>query len=146
MAVRAPPDRPVVQAVALADRKVVDAGNAASHQAALVKLPILVTERPKPVAAVIMPLIGETYRDAVLAEAPQLFDQAVVQFAIPFTCQKGRDLFAAANELGTVPPLAFQCVGKRHTLGIAAIPRILGYTNLLRGGFDGREGRKGGGR
>jgi len=49
MAVRAPPDRPVVQAIALADRKVVDAGNAASHRAALVKLPILVAERPKPV-------------------------------------------------------------------------------------------------
>src|ERR1700676_2812605 len=64
---RAPPDRPVVQAIALADRKVVDAGNAASHQAALVKLPILVAERPKPVAAAVMPLIGETYRDAVLA-------------------------------------------------------------------------------
>jgi hypothetical protein len=57
----------VVQAIALADRKVVDAGNAASHQAALVKLPILVAERPKPVAAVVMPLIGETYRDVVLA-------------------------------------------------------------------------------
>src|SRR5437764_13632101 len=123
MAVRAPPDRPVVQAIALADRKVVDAGNAASHQAALVKLPILVAERPKPVAAVVMPLIGQTYRDAVLAEAPQLFDQAVVQFAIPFTCQKGRDLFAAANELGTVPPSAFQCVGKRYALGIAACDR-----------------------
>src|SRR5258708_22482565 len=126
MVVGAPPDRPVVKAITLADRKVIDAGNAASHQAALVKLPILVTERPKPVAAVIMPLIGETYRDAVLAETPQLFDQTVVQFAIPFTCQKGRDLFAAANEIGTVPPLACQCVGKRHTLGIAAIPRILG--------------------
>ncbi len=126
MAVRAPPDRPVVQAIALADRKVVDAGNAASHQAALIKLPILVTERPKPVAAVVVPLIGETYRDAVLAEAPQLFAQAVIQFAIPFTCQKGRDLFAAANELSTVPPLGFQCVGKRYALGIAAILRILG--------------------
>ena len=100
MAVRAAPDRPAVQAIALADRKVVDAGNAASHQAALVKLSILVAERPKPVAAVVMPLIGETYRDALFAEAPQLFDQAVVQFAIPFTCQKGRDLFAAANEIG----------------------------------------------
>src|SRR5205085_7932373 len=143
MAVRAPPDRPVVQAIALADRKVVDAGNAASHQAAIVKLPILVPERPKPVAAVVMPLIGETYRDAVLAEAPQLFDQAVLQFAIPFTCQKGRDLFAAANKIGTVSPLAFQCVAKRHALGIAAVPGILGYTNLLHGGIDGSEGRQG---
>ena len=34
--------------------------------------------------------------------------------------------FVAANELGTVPPLGFQCVGKRYALGIAAIPRILG--------------------
>src|SRR5437870_13857285 len=129
MAVRAPPDRPVVQAIALADRKVVDAGNAASHQAALVKLPILVTERPKPVAAVVMPLIGETYRDAVLAEAPQLFDQAVIQLAIPFTCQKGRNLFPVANELGTAPTLALQCVVKRYALGIADTPRILGCTN-----------------
>src|SRR5437763_17203336 len=118
MAVRAPPDRPVVQAIALADRKVVDAGNAASHQAALVKLPILVAERPKPVAAVVMPLIGETYRDAVLAETPQLFDQAVLQFAIQFTCQKGRDLYAYANKIDTGSDFAFPCLAKRHTLWI----------------------------
>src|SRR5204862_6905948 len=105
MAVRAPPDRPVVQAITLADRKVVDAGNAASHQAALVKLPILVAERPKPDAVVVMPLIGETCRDADLAEARQLFDQAVLKSAIPFTCQKGGDLFAAANKTDTAPHL-----------------------------------------
>src|SRR6266550_1424537 len=88
MAVRAPPDRPAVQAIALADRKVVDAGNAASHQAALIKLPIIVTERPKPVAAVVVPLIGETYRDAVLAEAPQLFAQRLSRSPIPFRGRK----------------------------------------------------------
>ena len=114
MAVRAPPDRPVVQAIALADRKVVDAGNVASHQAALVKLPILVAERPKPVAAVVMPLIGETYRDAVLAECPDFFYQAIVKLAVPFALQEGLDVGATLKKLRAIAPATVCCVGKRN--------------------------------
>lgn len=64
--------RPVEAAVFGADKQVVDAGVALSHQAAIVKLPILVPERSEPVAAVVMPLIGKPDGNSIAAESPEL--------------------------------------------------------------------------
>jgi hypothetical protein len=57
--------RPVVAALALRDREIVDAGNAQPRQAVFVELPILVAIAAEPVPAVVVPLIGETNRDTV---------------------------------------------------------------------------------
>ena len=48
--------RPVVAALAVSDRKIVDAGNAQAHQAVLVEFPILVAVAAKPITAVVVPL------------------------------------------------------------------------------------------
>jgi hypothetical protein len=71
-------ERPMVSALALLDRKIVDAGNAEAHQAVFVELPILVTVAAKPIAAVVVPLVGETNRDAVLSESPDFLNEPVV--------------------------------------------------------------------
>jgi len=65
--IRTATKRPVIAALALRDRKIVDAGNAQAHQAVLVELPILVAVAAEPVAAVVVPLIGKAYGDAVLS-------------------------------------------------------------------------------
>src|SRR5690242_5389907 len=70
----------MVSARAVADRKIVDAGNAQPHQAVLGELPILVAKAAEPVPAVVVPLIGETNRDTVLAEGPDFLNQPVVEF------------------------------------------------------------------
>ena len=70
--------RPVVAALALRDREIVDAGNPQPHQAVLVELPILVALAAKPIAAVIVPLVGETNCDAVLSESPDFLNEPVV--------------------------------------------------------------------
>jgi hypothetical protein len=62
--------RPVTPALAFLNRKIVDAGNAQAHQAVLIELPILVAVAAKPIATVVVPLVGETNRDAVFAESP----------------------------------------------------------------------------
>src|ERR1700744_991454 len=62
---------PVVFAITLADRGVVDAGDAATHQAVRVEVPELIAVGPEPGAAVVAPLIGEAHRDAILAKTPQ---------------------------------------------------------------------------
>ena len=62
--------RPAVLPVGFLDRKVVDARDAAAHEAVLVELPILVAIRAEPVAGVVMPLIGEAHRNAILVEGP----------------------------------------------------------------------------
>jgi hypothetical protein len=82
--------RPVISSLALLDRKIVDAGNAQTHQAVLVELPILVTVAAKPVAAVVVPLVGETNREPVLSESLDFLNEPVVKFTLPFA---GRERF-----------------------------------------------------
>src|SRR5438105_9571282 len=96
--------RPVVFAIALFDRQIVDAGDAQAHQAVLVEFPVLVAVAAEPVAAVVMPLIGEAHGDAVVAEGPHFLDQPVVELAVPFAGEEGFDLLAALNELGAIAP------------------------------------------
>src|SRR5262249_34303222 len=95
----------------------------------------------EPVAAVIVPLVGEAHRDAVLAEGPQLLDQPVVELAIPFARQKFLDRLAALDELGAVAPAAGRRVGERDARGLARVPAVLGEAHLLGRGLQ-RERRQ----
>ena len=63
-----PSERPVILALTILDRKVVDAGDAQPHQAVLVEFPILVAVAAEPAPAVVVPFIGEPHRDAVVAK------------------------------------------------------------------------------
>ena len=86
---------PVILAVACFDRTIVDAGNAQAHQAVLVELPSLVAVAAKPVAAVVVPLVGETNLDAVLSESLDFLNEPVVKFTLPFAGQERFDRRAA---------------------------------------------------
>ena len=103
--------RPAIEAFGFGDRPVVDAGEAPLHQIFAVERPIFVTVGTEPLAAVVMPLIGEAHGDAVAGEGPKLLDQAVVQFTRPFAGQEFDDLGAANRKLGPVPPLAVGRIG-----------------------------------
>ena len=120
MIVRPPAQRPVVLALALRDRQVVDAGDARAHQAVLVEFPVLVAVAAEPLAAVVVPLVGEAHGDAVLAEGPEFLDQPVVEFARPFAGQERLDRLAALQELGAVAPAAVRRIGERDARGVAA--------------------------
>ena len=75
--------RPVILAFTLLDWQVIDAGDAQVHQPMLIELPVLVAIDAEAIAALVVPLVGEANRDSVLAERPNLLDQAVVKLAIP---------------------------------------------------------------
>src|SRR5215470_14570650 len=75
----------------LLDRKVINAGNTQAHQAVLVELPILVAVAAKPIATVIVALVRETNRDAVVLESPDFLNEPVVEFTLPFPSQKRFD-------------------------------------------------------
>src|SRR6185437_5363081 len=109
--------RPVILPLALPDREIIYAGDAQAHQALRIEFPILIPIAAKPVAAVIVPFIGETHRDAVLAECPHFFDEAVVKLAIPFACQKPLDLGSTMNKLRPIAPAAVRRVGERNPGG-----------------------------
>jgi hypothetical protein len=116
--------RPVVFALALLDRNIVDAGDAQAHQAVLVEFPVLVAVAAEPVAAVVVPLIGEAHGDAVLMKGPDFLDQAVVQLVLPLAPKERFDGIAPFDEFRTVPPAAVDRVGERNASGIARIPRV----------------------
>ena len=96
-------ERPVVLAIALADRCVIDGCMTLPHQAVLVEFPILVAIRAEPVARIIVPLVGKPNRDAIALVRPKLLDQPVIQFLLPLSGKKGLNLLAAMYELGIEP-------------------------------------------
>ena len=70
MCIRTPAQRPVVFPLRFLDGKVVDAGDAPPHEAAVVELPVFVVIRPEPVSCMIMPLIRKSNGDAVVVKRP----------------------------------------------------------------------------
>src|SRR5215510_206637 len=140
MVIRPPPERPVILALRLSDRKVVDAGQAEPHQALVVELPVLVAVRAEPVSGIVVALVGETDGDAAPLEGPQLLDEAIVELAGPLPGEESDDLLASVEELRAVPPARVGGVGLGDLLGIAGVPGILGQTDLLRRGLAGERG------
>src|SRR6185437_8579964 len=68
-------ERPAKFALALGDRQVVAAAVADAHQAVLVEFPVLDVVAAQPVAAIVVPFIGEAHRDAVVPERPDFLDE-----------------------------------------------------------------------
>src|SRR5205809_888566 len=75
MVVRPPSERPMEFALALHDRQIVDAGEAALHQPVRIEFPVLVAIGPIPMTAVVVPLIGKAHCDPIVGEGPDFLDQ-----------------------------------------------------------------------
>ena len=132
---------PMVFAVRLGDRQVIDRGDTPAHQAVLVELPVLVAVGPEPVRRIVMPFVGKAHGDAIAARRPDLLDQPVVELFGPFARKESLDGGAALKEFRAVPPYAAGRVGQRDAFRIATVPGILGGSRLYRRRF-GREGRE----
>src|ERR1700730_6130141 len=135
MVIGASTEGPVIFALALFDRQVVDAGDPPSHQALFVELPILVAIATKPVAGIVVPFICKAHGYPVVAKCPDLLDQPIVQLTIPFAREKRLDVLAATNEFCAVTAGAVQRIARRDFGRIASVPGILGEARLLRGGL-----------
>eukprot|EP01037_Dinobryon_pediforme_P016778 gene16778-16959_t len=119
------------EAILRRDGQIVDAGDPAAHQPGLVKLPKLIAIRAPPLAVCVMPFIGEAHRHAVLAKAPDFFDEPVFLLARPFGGEEGDDFRATVDEILAVPPLAVLRIGQGDRFGITAVPGVLGKASLL---------------
>src|SRR6187551_2542352 len=142
MVVGASAERPMEFALAVGDRQVVDARDAALHEAAIVELPILVAVGAIPLAAIVTPFIRKANGNAVALASPKLLDEPIVQFLGPLSSQELPYRFTANQELGSVAPHAVGRIGERAALRIARVPGVLGHPHLLSCGLE-REGRKG---
>ena len=130
-------ERPVELALGFFDGEIVDAGVAVVHDAVFVELPVFVSVGAVPVAGVVVALVGEADGDAGSVEGPELFDEAIVELAAPFSGEEFDDLFAAVDELGAVSPFAVYRVGEGNLFGIAGVPSVFGFAYFLGGGFAG---------
>jgi hypothetical protein len=140
MVIGAPAERPVVLALALADKRIVDASEPHAHEPLLVEFPILVAVAAVPLAPIVVPLVRKTHGNPVLATTPYLLDQTVVQLAIPFSDQERLDRLAALKEFRAIAPAAIPRVCQHDAGGISGIPRVFRHPHLLRGGLE-REQR-----
>src|ERR1700693_1640051 len=110
---------PAILPVGVLDGQIIDAGNADSHQAFRIELPILVAVGTEELAAVVVPLIGEANGDTIVLERPNLLDKAVIEFLRPLACQERNNFSATGKEFGTVAPSAVFGVCQRHCDRIA---------------------------
>src|SRR6266487_1739791 len=85
MFVRTATNWPAILPFRLLDRQIINGCKPKSHQAIVIKLPVLIAIGAEPVSRVIMPFIGEPHSNAVCVVSPKLFDQPVVEFFWP-TC------------------------------------------------------------
>ena len=87
-----------------------------------------------------MPLIRKSYRKAVPVKTPQLFYQAVLKFAGPFSSEKGSYRLPAYGEFRAVSPDRVFRVAQHDTVGIAAIPEIFRHLYLKESAVFGERG------
>src|SRR5580692_2800774 len=135
MVVRTAPQRPVIFALALRHRQIVDAGDSQPHEAALVELPVFIAVAAKPMAAVVVPLIGKPHGYPVLAKSPNFLDEPVVEFARPLSREKCLDVVAALQEVVVIALTAVGGIRKRDPCGVSTVPRVFRHVRLLSSGF-----------
>ena len=71
----------------MVDRCVVDAGEAGLHEALVVEFPELVAVGAEPLPFFVVPFVFEADGNAVFAEAPEGFLEAVVELALPLALE-----------------------------------------------------------
>src|ERR1017187_1489810 len=121
MVIRTPPQRPVILPVGLGNGKVVDAGDAPPHKSVLVELPVLVAIGAKPIAGVVVPLVGKAHGNPVVAAGPKLLDQTVIQLFVPLAGKEVHDGLSASEKLGTITPHTVRGVSERNPHGLARV-------------------------
>src|SRR5258707_14256364 len=109
-------------AVGFKDGDVVDAGFTPQHQAAFVVLPQFVAVAAIPLAAGVVAFVLVAHGDPVVSEGPQGFDQAVIEFSIPFTSEKRPYLVTADDKFAPVAPHRIFGVSEGNAVRIAGVP------------------------
>src|SRR5215208_6480064 len=112
---------------------IVDRGVATAHQAVLVELPQLITVATPPLPILVVRLVLELDRDAIICEAPEVLFESVVELASPLALQEVADCLAALEELVTVAPFRIFGVGQCDLIGVTGVPSVLCHLHLLPG-------------
>ena len=118
------------------NRQVVDAGNAHPHQAVLVELPVFVAVAAKPLAAIIVPLVGKAHCDAIFAEGPDFLDEPVIEFADPFAPRNASMASRPCRNSARLRQRLSVVYASATRAGSRVFQRVLRHAHLLGGGFQ----------
>ena len=118
--------------------QVVNAGYSPSHKTILIKLPVLVSVRPEPVAAVVVPFIRKADGNPIFMKGPQFLGQSILQLSIPFPRQELHNRLSPRDKLRPVAPHAVDGVSLRNLFGIPAVPGIFCQPDFLLSGLPGK--------
>ena len=113
----------------------VDACVSRMHQPFRVEFPVLIAIGPKPIARVIVILVGKPDGNPVVQKCPEFLDKPVVQLSDPLPREQRDDLLTPVGELGSISPARIYCVRKGDFLRVSAVPAVFCQPNLLGGGF-----------
>jgi hypothetical protein len=94
--------------------KIVERGVPHLRQSKFVDLPILIPVVTKPVACIVVPFVGEAYRDSIVLSRSEVFDRPIIQLMRPFSEKESDDLFSANDEFSSITPPALRTVGERN--------------------------------
>src|SRR5882762_6890510 len=130
MIIRPPAERPMVFALVFANGQIVDAGDAAAHIAEIVKFPVLISVGAKPISRIVMPFVGKADGDSVCLKRPKFFDEAIVEFLVPFAAQELNDRVPSGEEFGTIAPHRIDGISQRYPLRVPSVPGVFGQSHL----------------
>jgi hypothetical protein len=141
MIVGTSPKRPMELPFGFRDWEFVDAGMPRMHQPITIEFPILIPISSKPIAGVIVILVGKTNSNPIIQKGPYLLDQPVVPFSSPLPRQQRYNLLTPIGELGSISPARVHGICKGDLFRISTVPTVLSQPNLLDSGLK-SKGRK----
>ena len=104
MFIGASSEGPMELSLILNDREFIDACVSRMHQPFRVEFPVFIAVGPKPIARVIVILVGKPDGNPVVQKCPDFFDEPVVEFSGPLPREQRDDLLTPVGELGSISP------------------------------------------
>jgi hypothetical protein len=138
MFIWASPEGPMKLSLILSDREFIDACVSRMHQPFSVEFPVFIAVSPKPIARVIVILVGKPDGNPVVQKGPYFLDKSVVQLTGPLPREQRDDLLTPVGELGSISPTRIYRVRKRDPFRVSAVPPVFGQSDLLDSGFQGK--------
>src|SRR5262245_36816074 len=123
--------RPVVLTLLFRNWQIIDAGNSPLHSTVGVEFPVFIAVAAEPIEAVVMPLISKAHCNTIFMERPNLFDQPVVELAVPFAGQESNDGLATDQKFCPISPNTVDAISESDLSRIARVPGVFGFADLV---------------
>jgi hypothetical protein len=130
-------ERPMVFALTVFNRQIIDACDPPPHQAFRVELPIFVSVAAEPVIGIVVPFIGKPHSDPIVAKCPHLFNQSINMFQRHVVLSEQTRLGAETSDLASKVFRQGQMTSETSTPEKATgkIPELLLYLANFLGSF-----------